>query len=118
MAPEQSLDLTEAGLSKVVASYPSLLGFNTSSNLGPTIDFYINSIESDEQWPVIIDLLARNPRLLGSSLEKRLKPRLAEAQEAGLTIDAKCLQRMAKYTEDRWTTSLEYQSRLLGNSLW
>jgi hypothetical protein len=47
--------------------------------------------------------------MLGYSLEKRIKPRLAEAQEEGIFIDTRTLNRMACYTEDLWSKSLAFQ---------
>jgi hypothetical protein len=47
--------------------------------------------------------------MLSASLEKRLKPRLAESQEEGIFIDTWLLNRMAKYAEDLWSKSLAFQ---------
>ena len=58
-------------------------------------------------------LLINDPSLLGRSLDKPLKPRLAEAQEAGIPIDSGLLMRMGMYTEERWSTSIAYQKKRL-----
>jgi hypothetical protein len=54
-------------------------------------------------------MFAKDPSLLGYSLENRLKPRLAQVQEAGIPLDTGTITRMAKNTEDRWSRSLAYQ---------
>ena len=58
-------------------------------------------------------MIATCPALLGVSLEKRLKPRLADCQEAGILIDTGTVQRMAKCTEDNWSNGLAYQKTKL-----
>jgi hypothetical protein len=50
--------------------------------------------------------------LLGTSLEYRLKPRLAEAHRAGILIDRETLSRMAKNTDKQWTKSLVYPTKI------
>ena len=55
--------------------------------------------------------MATSPVLLGSSPDNRLKPRLAEIQEAGIPFDTGTVQLMAKYTEDQWSDDLVSQKR-------
>jgi hypothetical protein len=54
-------------------------------------------------------MIAKDPRVLGSSLENRLQPRLAQVQEAGIPLDTGTINRMAKLTDDQWSTSLAFQ---------
>jgi hypothetical protein len=56
---------------------PSPLGYNIYKNLEPTIKFYEDCVGSK----AAIQLIANNPPVLGSSLEKRLKPRLVECRD-------------------------------------
>ena len=71
--------------------------------MDPTINFYIDAL-GDES--TALAFVIRNPSSLSRSLEKRLKPRLQEAQEAGMIIDSKFLNSMIMYTEDGWNKRL------------
>jgi hypothetical protein len=57
-------------------------------------------------------MIAKDPRVLSSSLENRLKPRLAEqAQEVGILIDTgSTMQGIAKMTAFRWSNSMIFQT--------
>ena len=50
-----------------------------------------------------LDLIIRIP---ASSLEKRLKPRLEEAIDAGMIVNSKCLQLIMKYTDNEWAKKM------------
>ena len=81
----------------------------------PKIEFLEGVIGVDE----VKGLLLTNPSVVGRSLEKRLKPRLADLRGAGIPVDRKSLSRLANYTEEQWSTSMEYQEkRLLRGKLW
>jgi hypothetical protein len=71
----------------------------------PAIKIYEDCVGSDAARTII----ATSPSLLDSSLEKRLKPRLADCQEAGVPIDTGAVQRMTKSTEDDRSNSLAFQ---------
>ncbi len=71
----------------------------------PAIKIYEDCVGSDAARTII----ATSPSLLDSSLEKRLKPRLADCQEAGIPIDTGTVQRMAMNTEDLWSNGLAFQ---------
>jgi hypothetical protein len=58
-------------------------------------------------------MIAHNPRLFGVSIEKRLQPRLAEAQEAGIPIDTQTLEQIGQYTDENWSTSMAFQETKL-----
>jgi mTERF domain-containing protein len=105
----ERLALDDKILSLVIQRMPSLLGCNIADNLEPTIKFYEDCVGSNAAR----NLILKDPRVLGASLEKRLKPRLAEAQEAGIFIDTGILKRMANYTEDLWSKSLAFQKTKL-----
>jgi hypothetical protein len=47
--------------------------------------------------------------MIAASLEKRLKPRLVECQEAGSPVDTGTILRIAKYTELSWSNSMIFQ---------
>ena len=47
-----------------------------------------------------------DPSSFNRSLEKRLKPRLEEAQDAGMIVDSKCLQLIMKYTDNQWAKKI------------
>jgi hypothetical protein len=72
------------------------------------LEFYSHAIDNEAG---AFELIVQDPRLFGASLEKRLKPRLEEAQNVGIVIDAACLRRIAKYTNDKWNASLTFQSK-------
>ena len=112
---QESLELDDAGLTKLIVTQPSLLSQNIDTNLEPTLIFYIDCIGESESK----QLVTRIPALFAYSLEKRLKPRLEQAREAGLTIDVGCVQRIAMTTEEQWQTSLAFQARkILKKQLW
>ena len=58
------------------------------SNLEPTLNFYIDSLANEKE---ALALLKQYPSLLGFSLTNQLKPRLRDAQYAGIVIGAACL---------------------------
>jgi hypothetical protein len=106
---QKRLMLDDDSLSVVVQRMPSLLSFNMETNLEPTITFYEDCVGSDATRAMV----ATSPALICYSLEKRLKPRLADCQEAGIPIDTGTVQRMAKYTEDQWSNGLAFQKTKL-----
>merc|ERR1719291_911291 len=100
---QHRLDLDDAAVSKLVQQCPPLLGCNVHTNLEPTLNFYIDALGEEGE---ALALVVRDPRLFSLSLEKRLKPRLEEARNAGLLIDSGCLLRIGKYTNKTWHASL------------
>jgi hypothetical protein len=78
----------------VIQRLLSLFGYNIDNNLEPTIKFYEDCVGSK----AAIQLIAKDPRVLASSLENRLKPRLVQSRlwiEAigdGLDEDAQAIQ--------------------------
>ena len=106
---QERLELDCKSLSKLVQAMPPVLGYNVEDNLEPTIEFYEDCVGSN----AAIQMIAKDPRNLGSSLENRLKPRLAQVQEAGIPLDTGTISRMAKYTGERWSTGLAYQKTKL-----
>ena len=110
---EEKLNTNTNGVSRIVCCQPSLLDMNISTNLQPTYDFFTMCLGGDEER--VANLLKCYPRCLLSSLEKRLKPRWEqikqyEADGLIIEIDAACVRRMAMNTDDKWQTSLNYQS--------
>ena len=96
---QKRLSLTDEQLSKMVQRLPSLVCSNIPNNLEPTLNFYINAL-GDES--TAISFVTNNPSSLGVSLEKRLKPRLEEAQSIGMKIDYTCLYYIWRDTNDQW----------------
>mmetsp|Transcript_3493 Transcript_3493/g.8894 ORF Transcript_3493/g.8894 Transcript_3493/m.8894 type:complete len:344 (-) Transcript_3493:135-1166(-) len=106
---QSRFSLSDDELSNLIQKLPTLFGCSVANNLEPTLNFYIDALGGDEDKAS--GLVMKDPGIFTSSLEKRLKPRLEEARDAGLIIDARRLQRIAKYTEKQWTTSLDYQRK-------
>jgi hypothetical protein len=103
------LELDCKSLCSVIQRMPSLLGYNIEDNIEPTIEFYEDCVGSD----AVSEMNAKNPRVLGSSLENRLKPRLAQVQEAGIPLDTSTISRIAVYTEEEWSKGLAFQKTKL-----
>ena len=106
---QQRLHLEDAAVSKLVQQHPAIFGYNVQTNLEPTLNFYIDALGKEGK---ILAMVAKDPSLFSFSLEKRLKPRLEEARDAGIFIDSGCLQRIAKYTNDKWYASLCFQDKV------
>jgi hypothetical protein len=96
----------DASLSVVVRRMSPILGCSIETNLEPTIKFYEECVGLDAART----LLANNPRLLGSSLEKRLKQRHAERHVPGIPIDKGVVEPMAMCTEKKWSSSMAFQN--------
>jgi hypothetical protein len=102
---QERLQLDSESISKLVKKRPAVLTMSIEDKLEPTIKFFEDCVGSDAARNLII----KDPVMLSTSLENRLKPRLEDAQEAGVLIDTGILSRMGKYTEERWTKSLNFQ---------
>ena len=100
---QQRLSLTDEGLSKLIQQRPPILGCNIGTNLEPTLNFYITALGDESN---ALAFVIHNPTSLSYSLEKRLKPRLEEATDAGMIIDFKCLNAMMTMTNDQWNARL------------
>ena len=100
---QQRLKMDNEALSKMIQTQASLFCYNVDTNLEPTLNFFIEALGSESE---AIALVKRYPRMFTSSLEKRLKPRLEQARDAGIAIDAACLTRMGQYTDEKWMKSL------------
>ena len=99
---QNRLSLTNSSLSSLICRQPQLLTMNITSNLEPTLDFYIEAIESEHPEDDAISLLVSQPALFTLSLDRRLRPRLSQAREANMVINAGCLNRIGKYTNEQW----------------
>jgi hypothetical protein len=106
---QERLSLDDKSISFVVQRMPALVGYGIASNLEPTLKFYEDCVGSVAARTMI----ANNPMLFTYSLEQRLKPRLAEAQEAGIHIDTGTLNRIAKMTAEKWSNSMAFQETKL-----
>jgi hypothetical protein len=108
---QERLSLDDKSLSKLVQTLPAVLSYSIDDNLEPTIEFYEDCVGSD----AAIQVIAKNPSLLSYSLKNRLKPRLAQAQVVGIPLDTGTIARMAKYTDEQWSTGLAFQKTKLLN---
>jgi hypothetical protein len=77
-------------------------GLSILKNLELTIKFYEDCVGSN----AAIQLVAKDRRVLNTSLENRLKPRFVECQEAGTTVDTGTVMRIAKCTELSWSNDV------------
>lgn len=91
---------TTSELASVIVQMPPLLASCAETNLEPTLDFFIDAMDGDETQ--VVEIIKKDPRFLGSSLEKRLKPRLAEIREAGMVVDYALLYAITCHKEQRW----------------
>ena len=96
---QDRLSLTDEQLTTMIQHLPALLGYDIHNNLEPTLDFYINVLGDESE---AISFVTKNPSSFGFSLEKRLKPRLEEAQSIGMKIDYTCLYYITRHTNDEW----------------
>jgi len=87
-----------SSLRAFVCRYPTLLGYNTKTNVGPKIEFYKEHLGNDE----LNELIRKSPMALGVSLEKRLKPRLEEAQEVGIPMDLRLMRYIVTSSKKKW----------------
>jgi hypothetical protein len=131
---QQRIGLSNEELGELVRRQPTILDLSIQDQLGPNISWLQHRLQLDsESLPRVVlrleptmkfyeecvgldaarSLIANNARLLGSSLEKLLKPRLAECQEAGIPIDKGAVERMSMLTEKKWSTSMAFQNTKL-----
>ena len=80
------------------------------SNLRPILNFSSNALEEKQRG---FALAINSPNLSNFSHEKRLKPWLADTQDAEIVIDSGCLSLIALYTNDKWQKSLAFRAILL-----
>ena len=95
--------LDDEGLRSMLCTSPTLLNVNMKNIIEPKLDFYADILGEDES----IRLIAKDPRFLTYSLEKRLKPRLAEASALGIIMDSCFLNYLAKLTDEKWGNKIE-----------
>ena len=96
---QTELSLTNSQLYTMIKNTPPLLGLSVPNNLEPTVNFYMESIETDEDS---LTFVVNNPAMLTMSLKGRLLPRLEEIKEAGVLINIACLRRIAILTDEKW----------------
>jgi len=66
--------------------------------VGPKIEFYKEHLGNNK----LNELIGKCPMALGVSLEKRLKPRLEEAQEVGVPVDLRLIRNIVTSIEKKW----------------
>ena len=83
----------------MIQKQPALFGYNIPNNLEPTLDFYIDALGNKSD---AITYVRQKPKSFSYSLEKRLRPRLKQAQAVGMVVDAKLLYLINSYTNEQW----------------
>jgi len=106
---QKRLSMDDEQLQELFIKLPSLFGMSIEFNLEPKITFFESLIGVNAARALLIV----KPYVLTRSMEKRIKPRVAEAQEAGLFIDAAALARIAFLTEEKWTASVAFPKKKL-----
>eukprot|EP00752_Nemacystus_decipiens_P014924 g13285.t2 len=106
---KENLDLDDGMLVDLVKACPGLLKLSAESNLGPTLDFFRRKLGGSREE--IREVVCLNPNLLSSSLKKRMIPRVAVMEEAGLgpPVFRHHVRAIAGYTNlafDQWLDSL------------
>jgi len=106
--------LDDEGLRSMVSGLPTLLGYHINNNIEPKMEVYADLLGEEES----LRYLAKDPILLSYSLEKRIKPRLAQATELGMVVDKWLLQYLVKYTDKNWSNKIEkYKLKQLEESI-
>ena len=100
---QSRLALNDEQLGRMACSLPSILSCHIENNIDPTFEFYTDLLGEKEGTR----LISNDPRFLSYSLEKRLKPRLAEASSLGMIVDKTSIEYLAKCTDERWSEKLE-----------
>ena len=68
---------------------------NIERNLKPTLEFFLHDLSGEAEE--VRDIVTSNPRLLGASIEKRLRPRVARMLSRGV---------VATFSEHRWVLAI------------
>mgnify|MGYP000079564902 CR=1 FL=1 len=89
----------------IASLFISSVIMHIDENLAPSMKFYIDALGDEGE---AVALLKQRPVLFFYSLEHRLKPRLREARNAGLTIDSVLLKQLGGLTEKQWLASIEH----------
>ena len=89
-------DLDDAGLRKIVLTFPQLFNYSVEDNMAPKLAYLEREISLSR--PVLREHVLRNPAILGYSLDKRYRPRVEACRAAG--VDAKCVLSYASRTDE------------------
>ena len=100
------LGISEEALRHFVVRAPTILSLSIR-NLETKFGF----LQAQLGESLTVDSIVHTPLLLACSLEARLKPRIAEARDNGIVLDANCLSRISTYPEKKWAASVGYQVR-------
>lgn len=79
----------------MMVKWPGLFTCNVERNLKPTLEFFLDDLSGDSEE--VRDIITSNPRLLGASIEKRLRPRVARMLNKGV---------VATFSEHRWMLAI------------
>ena len=96
---QKTFDLSDQGLKNLVTKYPSLFSMSVK-NIEQKLQFYSQLVGENEAKR----LVTKRPNLLNISLEKCLRPRLAEVKKAGEKVvwTEQLIQRLARRTPGQW----------------
>ena len=103
---QERFDLDDARLKIMVRSFPKILNYSIET-MARKVCFYSDILGEEDATKQ----LENCPSLLSCSLERRVQPRLAEIEAAGLKLGVDIsLGSLARYTDERWS---EYLARRL-----
>lgn len=91
--------MTDEELSEMIQKQPAFFGYNIPNNLEPTLNFYIDALGNKSD---AIAYVRQKPKSFSYSLEKRLNPRLKQALDVGMVVDAKLMYLINSYTNEQW----------------
>lgn len=79
----------------MLLKWPGILCCNVERNLEPTLSFFRNELQGEEDE--IRAVVIQKPRILGASIERRMRPRMAAMRKLGV---------VATFSEHRWMVSV------------
>ena len=93
-------NLDKAGLRSMVLYFPAILVYSIGNNLQVKMEFYEKLLGEEAAHALII----KTPQYLSYSLEKRVKPRLAQVKKLDIHYS---LSSLVVSTDDRWNCFVE-----------
>lgn len=76
----------------MIVKWPGIFTCSVDRNLQPTLDFFHSELGGGREE--VRDAVVNSPRLLGASIEKRMRPRVARMLEEVSVV--------ASFSEHRW----------------
>ena len=101
---QKRLKLSDAQLGELIVAFTPMVCLSITKNLEPKFELFVECLGEG----TAIAMLRANPSLFGSSLENRIKPRIAEARAAGIAeIDRSFMVKICRHTPEKWETLME-----------